>query len=151
MIDTLESLPREYGIRIHSNGDETIIMNTSCLSFLNSWCEHYASTYKDRRMHARKLLHIVQNAPILIHEQDSILFFPTNAEPETCVWIQYMALLDVIEEEDNCTRFIFTSGYEVSIAITYRSAYRQIHYCNLYLYMLGCHRNAYMISLQDRQ
>ena len=86
---------------------------------LNENCEYYGSSVSGRLKGSYSLMGFSYKTPIVVSEQDNMIFFPTSSPRlNDCSWINVNNIRS-IDKNDKKTTIIFTNGEEIEIEASY--------------------------------
>ncbi len=73
--------------KIYEN-ENVIIVDKPANKIISENCEYYGSSYSGRKRGTMQMIGVTHKAPILIQEEESIVFFPTSSPRlNDCAWI----------------------------------------------------------------
>lgn len=103
--------------RIIEENSELVIDKTP-LRIIDESCKYYGSSYKGRVESSKEILNIKGKIPIVIGEQNNLIFFPTcSYRCDICMWICLNNIEDFKFNEDNII-LIFSCGKKRNITIS---------------------------------
>lgn len=108
------------------NTDGKIIINGNFIrSILNKSCIFYGSSLNGRLKGSKDLLKCRYKLPIIISENNRLIFFPVNKY----FWINFN-MIESFEKKENHTIITFKNGYKRSIFVSYRVVNNQMLKCS---------------------
>lgn len=108
------------------NTDGKIIINGNFIrSILNKSCIFYGSSLNGRLKGSKDLLKCRYKLPIIISENNRLIFFPVNKY----FWINFN-MMESFEKKENHTIITFKNGYKRSIFVSYRVVNNQMLKCS---------------------
>lgn len=103
-----------------------IIINGNFIrSILNKSCIFYGSSLNGRLKGSKDLLKCRYKLPIIISENNRLIFFPVNKY----FWINFN-MIESFEKKENHTIITFKNGYKRSIFVSYRVVNNQMLKCS---------------------
>ncbi len=108
------------------NTDGKMIINGNFIrSILNKSCIFYGSSLNGRLKGSKDLLKCRYKLPIIISENNRLIFFPVNKY----FWINFN-MIESFEKKENHTIITFKNGYKRSIFVSYRVVNNQMLKCS---------------------
>ena len=126
--NTLAILPFDNGKSLVYEGKEQFVINTKPNNIIKKNCIYNGSTYDGRLKCTELLTGYSYKAPVLIREDENIIFFPTSSPRlKDCVWIS----LNNIDSWDNCcekffSRIVFLNKLFIKLPISFNILNNQI-------------------------
>ena len=112
---------------IEKNRKFTVEIETFRL--LKKSCRWYGNSYNIHRQFVIDKFNFYIKTPIIVYNDDKIIFFPTTApESKKCVWICYNNV-DRYVKENNYTKVYFKGGKILNITASYATIDNQITRC----------------------
>ena len=111
--------------KIIEKNDELII-NKSCFDIIKDSCEYFGSSYEGRHKGTKRLIGVTHKSPIIIEEQNGLIFFPTISPREDgCVWICLQEVKRYYKENYK-TVIEFHNGFKFVSDVSYGSIDNQV-------------------------
>ena len=102
------------------------ILPKNTFEIMEDSCNYYGSTYDGRIKGTKMLLGSNYKLPIIIEEQNFLIFFPTTGvSNEKCSWISLNNIQNYVSY-NGCTKVIFTSGKQIILKIPFNSFETQL-------------------------
>ena len=117
--NTLALIPLNKHKTVAYEDHNYYIIDDKVSSVLNENCEYYGSSVSGRLKGSYSLMGFSYKTPIVVSEQDNMIFFPTSSPRlNDCSWINVNNIRS-IDKNDKKTTIIFTNGEEIEIEASY--------------------------------
>ena len=117
--NTLAIVPLSKKKTVVYENHDYFILDKNVSSVINENCEYYGSSIDGRLKGTYAMLGFGYKAPIVMSEQDNMIFFPTSSPRlNDCSWINVNNIRS-IDKNDKKTTIIFTNGEEIEIEASY--------------------------------
>ena len=106
-------------------------VNEPADALFRRWCTAYGSTMRGRFDAVRTLTGIRTKLPLLVREQDMLLFFPVRSiysEGEN-FWINDNLIAAVLPEHRSAVHLLFMNGFQLTVPCDIRIIRRQQEIC----------------------
>lgn len=125
--DTLAIIPiNETKSKVLEKESDYIIDNNT-YEILDYSCQYFGSTYEGRKGGSKNILGSGYKVPILIKEENFVIFFPTESPLlQSCIWLSLHNIERFEKGNNNSTNIYFTEGKKVKINVSFRTIENQI-------------------------
>lgn len=125
--DTLAIIPvTETKSKVLEKENEYIV-NNNTYEILDYSCQYFGSTYEGRKGGSKNILGSGYKVPILIKEENFIIFFPTESPLlQSCIWLSLHNIEKFEKGYNNSTNIYFKDGKKVKINVSFRTIENQI-------------------------
>lgn len=97
------------------------------LKIIDNSCKYYGSSYLGRYEGSKYILGLSYKSPIIIEENNSVIFFPTNSpRKENCHWISLNNIKDYKKIDTKQTLITFINNKKIVIDVSYNIIENQI-------------------------
>ncbi len=111
--------------KIYEN-DNVIIVDKSANKIISENCEYYGSSYAGRKKGTMQMIGVTHKAPILIQEEENIVFFPTSSPRlHDCAWIS-VNNLENYNSYDNESLITFNNNMIIRVNASKRIIENQV-------------------------
>lgn len=125
--DTLAIIPINENSSKVLEREYEYIVDKSTYTILDDSCQYFGSTYEGRKGGSKNILGSGYKVPILIKEENYIIFFPTESPLlDSCVWLSLHHIEKLEKGKNNSTEIFFKDGKKININISFRSIENQI-------------------------
>jgi competence protein ComK len=106
--------------------DNVIFIEKNANKIIEENCEYYGSSYEGRKQGTMKLIGVTHKAPILVEEQNNIVFFPTCSPRLTeCGWISVNNIEGYCKYDDSCI-VRFHNNFTLELHVSVKSINNQV-------------------------
>lgn len=117
--NTLAIIAITNGISKVYEKDKTLYVYSPTIKIIDDSCKFFGSSYSGRFEGTKNLLNVSYKSPIIIEEQNKIIFFPTRSPRiSSCSWIS-LNNIDCYYREDKSTVIKFIGGRKIKIKLSY--------------------------------
>ncbi|MDD2504954.1 MAG: competence protein ComK [Bacilli bacterium] len=115
---TLAVLPYNYNQSIVYEGKDCFILEKPVSKIMDNSCKYYGSTMEGRQKGATALTGINYKVPIIVSEENNVIFFPTTSPRlKECSWISLNNINKYYLKEDKIIlEFLNKEKLELSIS-----------------------------------
>ncbi len=125
--DTLAIIPVDNKKTKVLEKDYEYVIEQNAYKVMDYSCQYFGSTYEGRKGGSKNILGTGYKVPILIREDNYIIFFPTESPLlDTCMWISLHNIERFERSDNNTTKIYFKDGKNIIIDVSFRSIENQI-------------------------
>lgn len=127
--DTLAILPYQNNSSIVYEKNQMVLVSKRPQSIIKSNCLRFGSSYKGRLTCTERLTGNTYKAPILIIDQDNVIFFPTvSPRLNNCSWISLNNIEKCyFDNKNNTSKIEFNNHQEVIFNVSINILNNQIY------------------------
>lgn len=117
--NTLALVPINKNKTIAYEEENYYIINSKVSEIMDDNCKYFGSSYNGRLNGTYSLVGFSYKAPIVLSEEDTVIFFPTSSPRlNDCSWINLNNIKNIINNEDKST-IEFINQEKISFDISY--------------------------------
>lgn len=131
MLYALYQNEMDNGVIVKEEAKEKTAHQHHMQDVLSYYCLCHGATYQGRRAAASTLLGITQKVPILLSEQQELLFPTHSPASKDCCWINYYAVCCVYRRGRG-SAVLFPDGSLLSLSCSYHTLKIQMQRCQSY-------------------